>query len=144
MGTRLVKYELKDVSEPNLMRDIFPYDSVCRIIFDDRFPERKPAKRFWITDTTFRDGQQARPPYTVKQIVDIYKFLSKLGGPNGIIRQSEFFIYTDKDRKAVEECLELGYEFPEITAWIRAVKEDFRLVKEMGLKETGILTSASD
>jgi len=33
---------------------------------------------------------------------------------------------------------------PEITGWIRAVKEDFKLVKEMGLKETGILTSVSD
>ena len=38
----------------------------------------------------------------------------------------------------------LGYDFPEITGWIRAVKEDFYLVKEMGLKETGILASCSD
>ncbi|MBI5893956.1 MAG: 2-isopropylmalate synthase [Deltaproteobacteria bacterium] len=138
------KYDLIDVSEPNLMRDVFPYDSICKVTFDSKFPPKKPAKKFWITDTTFRDGQQARPPYTVKQIVALYKMLNKLGGPNGIIRQSEFFIYTDKDKKAVEECLELGLEFPEITSWIRAVKEDFRLVKEMGLKETGILTSASD
>ena len=34
--------------------------------------------------------------------------------------------------------------FPEVTGWIRAVKSDFQLVKEMGLKETGILTSCSD
>ena len=26
----------------------------------------------WITDTTFRDGQQARAPYTVDQIVTLY------------------------------------------------------------------------
>ncbi|MEE9559107.1 MAG: 2-isopropylmalate synthase, partial [Candidatus Brocadiales bacterium] len=31
-----------------------------------------------------------------------------------------------------------------VTGWIRANKKDFALVKEMGLKETGILTSASD
>ena len=39
---------------------------------------------------------------------------------------------------------ERAYEFPEVTGWIRAVKRDFRLVKDMGLKETGILTSCSD
>lgn len=35
-------------------------------------------------------------------------------------------------------------KFPEITAWIRATKEDFALVKEMKIKETGILVSCSD
>ena len=98
----------------------------------------------WITDTSFRDGQQSREPYTVKQIVDLYKLLSKLGGPYGIIRQSEFFIYTKKDREAVEKCMDLGLDFPEITTWIRANKEDFKLVKELGIKETGILVSSSD
>ncbi|MBO5712601.1 MAG: 2-isopropylmalate synthase, partial [Clostridia bacterium] len=33
---------------------------------------------------------------------------------------------------------------PEITTWIRAVKSDFSLVKNLGIKETGILVSASD
>ena len=37
-----------------------------------------------------------------------------------------------------------GYEFPEVTAWIRANKKDFELVREMGIKETGILVSCSD
>ena len=55
----------------------------------------------FITDTTFRDGQQARPPYTVQQIVDLYTLMSSLGGPNGVIRQSEFFLYSAKDREAV-------------------------------------------
>ena len=44
----------------------------------------------------------------------------------------------------MRSCQERGYRYPEITGWIRAVKEDFKLVKEMGLKETGILTSVSD
>lgn len=34
--------------------------------------------------------------------------------------------------------------FPEVTSWIRASKEDFKLVKEIGMKETGILVSCSD
>ena len=98
----------------------------------------------WITDTTFRDGQQSRAPYTTEQIVKIYDYLHRLGGPNGKIRQSEFFLYSKKDRDAVYRCLEKGYEFPEVTSWIRASRKDFELVKEIGLKETGILVSCSD
>ena len=101
-------------------------------------------KDIWITDTTFRDGQQSRPPYTPKQIADIFDFLHRLSGPNGVIRQTEFFLYSEKDREAVRLCRERGYRYPEITGWIRANKNDFKLVKEMGLKETGILTSCSD
>jgi len=103
-----------------------------------------PAKEFLITDSTFRDGQQARPPYTVEQIVHIFELLHRLGGPNGIIRQSEFFLYSNKDREAVERCRELGHTYPEITSWIRANKKDLALVKDMGFHETGILTSVSD
>ena len=138
------RYELQDVPEPNLLRDIFPYDEVPKVVFDGVLEELDPAPEFYITDTTFRDGQQARPPYTVPQIVDMYKMLHRLGGPNGVIRQAEFFLYSDVDREAVSKCLALGYPFPEVTGWIRAVKSDFQLVKDMGLKETGILTSCSD
>ncbi len=138
------RYRLIDVPEPNLMRDVFPYSEVPRIDFDHRYVVPTPCKEMLITDTTFRDGQQARPPYTVDQICDIFDFLHRMGGPKGVIRQSEFFLYTAKDKKAVERCKEKGYQFPEITGWIRAKKEDLKLVKEMELKETGILTSASD
>ena len=138
------KFELKDVAEPNLQKDIFPYSEISRIDFDHKIYPISPAQDIFITDTTFRDGQQARPPYTVKQIVDLFTLLSKLGGENGVIRQSEFFLYSNKDREAVAECQALGLRFPEITGWIRANKEDVQLVKNAGLKETGILTSASD
>jgi isopropylmalate/homocitrate/citramalate synthase len=138
------RYELQDVPEPNLLRDIFPYDEVPKVVFDGVLEELDPAPEFYITDTTFRDGQQARPPYTVPQIVDMYKMLHRLGGPNGVIRQAEFFLYSDVDREAVSKCLALDYPFPEVTGWIRAVKSDFQLVRSMGLKETGILTSCSD
>lgn len=139
-----VKYQLQDVEEPNLFRDDFPYTTVPRIVFDHKAVPQGPVEDIWITCTTFRDGQQARPPYTVKQIVDLYEFMHRLGGPKGIIRQSEFFLYSKKDREAVEKCLEKSYQYPEVTGWIRANKRDFQLVKEMGLKETGILTSCSD
>ncbi len=138
------EYKLADVEEPDLMRDLFPYEEVCRIAFDNKYLVPQPCREMLITDTTFRDGQQARPPYTVEQISKIFDFLHKMSGPRGIIRQSEFFLYTDKDKKAVEVCKEKGYRFPEVTGWIRAKKDDLQLVKEMELEETGILTSASD
>ncbi len=137
-------FELEDLKEPNLFREQFPYTEVPRILFDGQSVVPEPPQDIWITDTTFRDGQQARPPYAPEQIVHIFKLLNRLGGPKGIIRQSEFFIYSERDRKAVDGCLELGYQFPEVTSWIRANAEDFKLVKAIGLKETGILTSVSD
>jgi isopropylmalate/homocitrate/citramalate synthase len=138
------QFPLLDIQEPNLYRSIFPYDDVCRVEFDNKFVFTDPPEEIVITDTTFRDGQQARPPYTVEQIVDLFEMLHKLGGTNGVIRQCEFFLYSEKDKEAVRKCQERNYRYPEITGWIRAVKEDFKLVKEMGLKETGILTSVSD
>lgn len=138
------KFELKNITEPNLYDELFDYGKVPVITFEDKTIPMDRPKEIWITDTTFRDGQQARPPYEVEQIVKLFKFLNKLSGPNGVIRQTEFFMYSDKDKKALEKCQELGLRFPEITGWIRANKEDFKLVKAMGLKETGILTSVSD
>lgn len=138
------KYSLQNVSEPNLYREVYPYKEVPKIPFNHRrVPEDMP-KKIWITDTTFRDGQQSRAPYTTEQIVHLYKLLSALGGENGIIRQSEFFVYSKKDREAVEKCMDLGLKFPEITTWIRASEKDFELVKDIGIKETGILVSCSD
>jgi len=137
-------YSLQDPEQPNLYRDIYSYGAIPKIPFNHRLVPMNPPEEIWITDTTFRDGQQSMPPFTVKQIVDVFDMLHKLSGPNGVIRQTEFFLYTEKDRKAVEKCIEKGYKFPQVTGWIRAVKEDFKLVKEMGLKETGILTSVSD
>ena len=138
------KYSLQDVKNPNLYRDMYSYDQVPKVAFNHRRVPMNMPDDIWITDTSFRDGQQSMAPYTVKQTVDLYKLLNKLGGPFGLIRQSEFFIYTKKDREAVEKCMSLGLKFPEITTWIRANKEDFKLVKSMGIKETGILVSCSD
>jgi isopropylmalate/homocitrate/citramalate synthase len=138
------KYPLIDVETPELFRDIFPYTDMCKVKFDHKIELIDPPDEIYITDTTFRDGQQSRPPFTAIQIEDLFDFMHKLGGPNGVIRQCEFFLYTDKDKEAVVKCMEKGYRYPEITGWIRAVKEDLQLVKALGLKETGILTSTSD
>ncbi len=140
----IYKYSLQDVDEPNLYRDLYPYEDVPKVAFNHRRVPMGMPKDIWITDTSLRDGQQSVEPYTVEQIVDLYKLMSKLGGPYGIIRQTEFFVYSKKDREALEKCQALGLKFPEITTWIRASKEDFKLVKDLGVRETGILVSCSD
>lgn len=135
---------LQDVKEPNLYRTLFTYDEIPKIAFNHRIMPINMPENIWITDTTFRDGQQSRTPYTTQQIVDLFKMLHRLGGPKGLIRQSEFFLYSQKDLEAVEKCRELGYEYPEVTGWIRASKKDFEMVKALEMPETGILVSCSD
>ena len=141
---KLYNYSLQDVKEPQLYRDIFDYENVPKVIFNNRTVPMAMPEEIWITDTTFRDGQQSMSPFTVEQIVHLFKLMSKMGGKKGLIRQSEFFLYSEKDRKAAEACRDLGLKFPEVTSWIRANPKDFQLVKEMGLKETGVLVSCSD
>ena len=138
------KYQLQDVQEPILYRDIYAYDEIPKIPFNHRRVPIAMPEQVYITDTTFRDGQQSVEPYTVEQIVDLFKLMSRLSGPNGIVRQTEFFVYSRKDREALDKCRELGLPFPEITTWIRASKEDFKLVADLGIRETGMLTSCSD
>ncbi|MCI1946078.1 2-isopropylmalate synthase [Clostridium luticellarii] len=138
------RYKLDNVANPNLYKDIFPYDEIPKIIFDRVQVPMDIPEEIYITDTTFRDGQQSRPPYTSKQIIRIFDYLHQLDNDSGIIKQTEFFLYTEKDRTAAEKCMEKGYEFPEVTSWIRANKEDFKLVKQMGIRETGMLMSCSD
>lgn len=141
---RTKKYNLQDVEEPNLYREFFRYNHIPKYSFNAQHITPSLPRKIWITDTTFRDGQQSRAPYSIKQIVTLFDFLHKLSGPKGIIRQSEFFLYSTQDRRAVQSCQERGYTFPEITGWIRAIRSDFLLAKKMHLKEIGILTSCSD
>ena len=138
------KYDLQERETPNLYRYLFDYDTIPKVSFNHRHVPMNMPKTIWITDTTFRDGQQSTSPFTVEQIVELFKLLHKLGGEKGIVRQSEFFVYTEKDREAIHECMALGYEFPEVTSWIRANKSDLQLVRNLGIKETGILVSCSD
>lgn len=148
--------QLVEVSEPQLLEDMFPYTMPPRIVFDGKVyeeiggkvvefdPRSLLSRDIRITDTTFRDGQQSRPPYTVAQTRRLYELLARLSGPKGVIRQTEFFLYSDKDRAAATACLEVGARFPEVTGWIRADVGDLANVEKLGLKETGILCSCSD
>lgn len=83
------KYSLQDVAEPNLQRDIYTQGAVPKVPFNHRRVPMNMPEEIWITDTSLRDGQQSVEPYTVDQIVNIYKYLSRLGGPYGIIRGSD-------------------------------------------------------
>lgn len=138
------RYSLQDVENPNLYREMYSYDTIPKVAFNHRRVPIGMPEEIWITDTSLRDGQQSVEPYTVDQIVQLYKYMSRLGGPYGIIRQTEMFVYSKKDREALEKCQALGLKFPEITTWIRANREDFKLVKDLGIRETGILVSCSD
>ena len=150
------KHPLVDATRPNLLEEVFPHDLPPLIPLANPVVEYIDGKAvqfdfagvkdrdICITDTTFRDGQQSRPPYTIDQMVRIYDLLAKLGGPNGVVRQTEFFLYTKNDRETLDRCRALGHKYPECTGWIRADKGDFRLVREAGLQETGMLTSCSD
>lgn len=135
---------IRDIKDGNYYRAIFNYHEIPKIDFDMRLIPIQPAEDIFITDTTFRDGQQSLAPFSVEQIETLYEFLHTIGGKNGLIRASEFFLYSGKDKAAVQRCLEKGYEFPKVTSWIRANKEDLKLVKEMEIDETGMLTSVSD
>ena len=103
------KYSLQDVAEPNLQRDVYSYGTIPKVAFNHRRVPMSMPEEIWITDTSLRDGQQSVEPYSVDQIVNIYKLLSKLGGPYGIIRQTEFFVYSKKRSAAADR---FGYLFP--------------------------------
>ena len=138
------QYSLQDVEEPNLYREIFDYDHIPKVSFNMRHVPMCVPDEIWMTDTTFRDGQQSVSPFTPKQILHLFKLMSRMGGPRGMIRQSEFFLYTNNDQEALRLCQDAGLKFPEITTWIRANEKDFELVKQAGVQETGILVSCSD
>ena len=119
------EYHLQNVDTPNLYKDIFPYSEVPKITFNQiQLPMDLP-ENIWITDTTFRDGQQSMPPYTAEQIIKIFDYLHELDNNSGVIKQTEFFLYSEKDRRAAQICMERGYKFPEVTSWIRANKAGF-------------------
>ena len=97
-------HRLVNAKEPNLLQDIYLYSLPPLIRFEEAVVEYIDGKavefdfgavkdrNILISDTTFRDGQQARPPYTVDQMVHIYDLMSRLSGPNGVVRQTEFFL----------------------------------------------------
>ncbi|MCS7298880.1 MAG: 2-isopropylmalate synthase [Spirochaetia bacterium] len=143
-GLRLRKEYETDYTKQEYYKDIFPYNEPPIIEFDNLIPPQHIPDEIWVTDTTFRDGQQARDPYTVKQTVDIYNLLVRLDNGSGIIKETEFFLYTHKDKEAVSKCMELNASYPRITGWVRANEKEIHIPIGMGIKKTGILTSVSD
>lgn len=88
------EYRVQDVTDPNLFPEIFQYDEIPKVAFNQRLVPECMPEEIWITDTTFRDGQQSRAPFTPAQVLRIFDLMHKLGGPHGILRQSEFFVYS--------------------------------------------------
>ena len=148
--------------EPDLLESVFPFTEVPKAAFDGvayeeidgelvKFDfEQRKSEPLVLSDTTFRDGQQARPPYTPEQVVELYRLLGRLSGPNSVIDNTEFFLYADGDIEAVTSCLEVYRDnphFPEPTAWIRGLRDDalyLKLMQHLGIRETGLLSSCSD
>ena len=63
-------YPLVDVKTAECVPQSVPlYEEVPKIAFNDRIVPHHMPDEIWITDTTFRDGQQSRAPYTTEQIV---------------------------------------------------------------------------
>jgi len=124
--------------EPNLIKELFPYPEL------PRFDYNPVDTELVISDTTLRDGQQGWRPFTVNESIGIYELLHRLDNGSGIIRTTELFLYTNRDREVARRIMELGYDYPEPIAWIRATMRDLSLVKEVGLDKACILTSISD
>ena len=120
-------YPLVDVDTPNVFRNLFHYDEIPKIAFNDRIVPHNMPDEIWITDTTFRDGQQSRAPYTTEQICFRFmNILHRLGRPERKkYGRANSFLYSKKDRDAVYRCLEKGMNFRRLRVWIRASKKDF-------------------
>ncbi len=107
----------------------------------EEIPKMELPSTLTVTDCTVRDGAQM--PGVVmgfEHKVKIYEFLHEMG-----VDKIECFLHNERDRKAVKEMLQRGYDKPEVTAWSRAKKEDIDLVLKFdGIEETGMLMSVSD
>ena len=57
-------YTVQEVEEANLFPEIFTFDEVPRVAFNQRLVPMQMPEDIWITDTTFRDGQQSRAPFS--------------------------------------------------------------------------------
>jgi isopropylmalate/homocitrate/citramalate synthase len=136
--------ELTDPRKPELFESAFPRDGFPRYLWTER-PRDLPGT-VWTTETTHRDGQQGGLPLSVEQGVRIFELMCAFTGASGVIRQAEFFVYRPADRRILEGALERYRDGAPIepTTWIRATAKDALLVREIGVRETGMLASASD
>lgn len=135
---------IADPAAPDLVPAAFPPDGFPRYDWTARPPDLPAAA--WCTETTHRDGQQGGLPLTVADGVRIYDLMCDFTGASGAVRQAEFFVYRADDRAMLEAALErrAGGAPVEPTTWIRASRRDAELVRGLGVRESGMLASASD
>src|SRR5579871_76344 len=135
---------IPEPNAPEYFLDSFPRDNFPRYAWIER-PASLPAQ-VWTTETTHRDGQQGGLPLTAEQSLKIYDILCQFTGTSGAIRQAEFFVYRPSDRAALEGALSRYRAGAPIepTTWIRASTKDVELIRTLGVRETGMLASASD
>jgi 2-phosphinomethylmalic acid synthase len=135
---------IPEPQNPEYFLESFPRDDFPHHVWTDR-PATLPASA-WTTETTHRDGQQGGLPLTVNQSLRIYDLLCAFTGSSGAIRQAEFFVYRPSDKAALEGALERYRSGAPIepTTWIRATAKDVTLIGSLGVRETGMLASASD
>lgn len=136
--------QITEPDAPELFAGAFPPESFPRYDWTAR-PADMPAAA-WTTETTHRDGQQGGLPLTVEAGVRIYELMCAFTGDSGAIRQAEFFVYRPADRRMLEIALEQHASGAPVepTTWIRASRADAALVGGLGVRETGMLASASD
>lgn len=135
---------IDDPEQPDLFEAAFPRDNFPAVLWTERPPDL--PERAWTTETTHRDGQQGGLPLTVEDGVRLYEIMCAFTGTSGAIRQAEFFVYRSADRDMLREAVARFRDGAPIepTTWIRATRKDADLVREAGVRETGMLASASD
>src|SRR5919204_941988 len=135
---------MPDPAEPELFERAFPRAGFPMYDWTER-PSELP-RVVWTTETTHRDGQQGGLPLTVEQGVRIYELQCAFTGTSDALRQAEFFVYREADRQMLQAALERYRDGAPVepTTWIRASAKDAALVREIGVRETGMLASASD
>ena len=62
-------------NEPEFYESLFPYSTVPQLITESSNVSLNLPKKIFITDTTFRDGEQSRVPYTLDQTLALFDFL---------------------------------------------------------------------
>ncbi|MFD1731906.1 hypothetical protein ACFSC4_13870 [Deinococcus malanensis] len=135
-----------DVPEAELFRAAFPESQFPQVQWNEgRRPGALPVQA-WCTETTHRDGQQGGLPLTADTGLQLYDLMGQFTGGSGALRQAEFFVYRAADRAMLQGALERWHDGHPVepTTWIRATRKDAALVAALGVRETGMLASASD
>jgi isopropylmalate/homocitrate/citramalate synthase len=137
-------HPIPEPSEPEYFLTSFPRNAFPAYVWTERLATLPDD--VWTTETTHRDGQQGGLPLSTEQSLNIYDILCRFTADSRAIRQAEFFVYRPSDRAALAGALERyhGGAPIEPTTWIRATAKDVEIIQGLGVRETGMLASASD